>query len=233
LLLLLACARVVSAQAVRGDGIAAIVGDGASGGAETILHSDVELVARLSIAARTGDPFATPSLPAPLLSAALEQIIGEVLIAREADRVQVARAAREDRDRELDRIVRSLGGEEGSARFLGRAGVTDDELRRLAHRRALVAAFLRANLSGTELVTDADVERLHASGDHPFVGRPLEEVREPLRAVLLRQRLAVAVERWVRVLRARTEVRVLSPYARSGAGDGRPVGEVYDPPARG
>ncbi|MBC7170941.1 MAG: hypothetical protein H5U40_00855 [Polyangiaceae bacterium] len=195
-----------------------------------MLHSDVELVARLSIAARAGDPFAIRSLPDSLLSAALDQIVNEVLIAREADRVRGAHVGSRDLEREWGRLEQSLGGPSGVRSFLHHLGADEAELRQVAARRALVAAFLRAHLDGGEVVTEAEVERIYASGEHPFDGRPLEEVREPLRAHLRAERLEAAVARWVRVLRGRTSVRITAPYGRR---TGRAPVAVYPEPSRG
>jgi hypothetical protein len=214
-----------AAQPLPGDGIAALVGGTTPGpGVEVVLHSDVSLVARIELAAQSGDPYAVPPLPASLLGATLEQLVGEVLIAREADRVQVAAATADDRAREWARLEQALGGADGVARFLHLSGASEDELHRIADRRALVAAFLRANLSGGELVSDADVERLYASGEHPFLGQDLEDVREPLRVMLARRRLGESVGRWVRVLRARTTVRIVASYGRDRDVDHGPTG---------
>jgi hypothetical protein len=220
-----------SAQSFRGDGVAAVVGGTTPGpGVDVVLHSDVELVARLALATQAGDAFAVAVLPASLLGAALEQLLGEVLIAREADRVQVAEATAEDRAREWERIEGKLGGPEGVRRFLELSGASEGELHRIAERRALVAAFLRTNLSGGELVSDADVERLYASGEHPFLGQDLSEVREALRVMLARRRLAESVARWVDVLRARTPMRTFASYARAQVG-AEAGDEVYRSPA--
>jgi hypothetical protein len=220
----------VSAQ-LLGDGVAAVVGGTTPGvGVDVVLHSDVELVARIELASRSGDAYAIARLPDTLLGATLDQLLGEVLIAREADRVQVATATAEDRAREWQRIEGGLGGPAGVRRFLRLTGASEEELHRIADRRALVAAFLRANLSGGELVSDADVERLYASGEHPFLGQELSEVREALRVMLVRRRLTESVARWVRVLRARTPMRVFAPYGRAPSG-ADPADEVDHPPS--
>ncbi len=219
---------VAEAQAVRGDGIAATVGGGPGEPSPTvILHSDVELAARLAIAAASGDAFALEVLPARVLGAALDGLVGEALIAREAARVEIARATAEDRAREHARIAATFGGEDGLARFLERAGATEDELRRLETRRAVVSVFLRASVAGGEVVRDDEVERAYAAGEHPFGDAPLDEVREPLRALLLRQRLEAAVARWVSVLRSRSRVRIVAPYGR------RASPAVYPGPRQG
>ena len=88
---LLTAAPVAAQRARRVEGIAAFVGGTAPGNdTVAILRSDVTLHARLALAQETAR-LPTGPLPAPLLAAALDEIIGEVLIAREADRLRAAR----------------------------------------------------------------------------------------------------------------------------------------------
>jgi hypothetical protein len=82
----------------------------------------------------------------------------------------------------------------------------------MALRRALVSAFLRANLEGVTVVTEPEVEdRLRAEPDR-FVSETPEGARAEVRALLAREALARNIEHWVRVLRARTRVRVFAAY---------------------
>ena len=74
-----------------------------------------------------------------------------------------------------------------------------------------VAVFLVANLDAS-LPSDAEVERVYEGGRHPFVDRPLEDVREPLRAFLMQAKLEIAVARWVGTLRDRVTVRVHADF---------------------
>jgi len=94
---------------VRLDGVLAVVGANApTAGADVVLRSDVELRARLLLAAETvGGELPIGPLPEALLSASLQEIIGELLIAREARRVQIALPTPADAQREKDRLVRS------------------------------------------------------------------------------------------------------------------------------
>jgi hypothetical protein len=201
-----------SSKAARGEGIAAVVGDGAPGhGADVLLHSDVELRARLRLLG-SGAAAEAP-LSETAMRVALDELVGEVLIAREAERVQVAQPAAAEVEAEVARLERLAGGPQATGRLLRVLGASQDELRSMARRRAIVEAFLRANLEGTTMVTDAELARLYEAGEHPFVGRPLAEVAPSLRAWLAAQALERAVRRWVSVLRARTPVRLLASYA--------------------
>ncbi|MDQ3032702.1 MAG: hypothetical protein M3Y87_09815 [Myxococcota bacterium] len=195
------------------DGIVAIVGGHTpSPTTQVVLRSDVELRAHLAIAARAPDAPRT-DLPPELLAAMLQEILGELLIAREAERLHASEPSATQIARQRAQLVSSLGGEERFARFLRAHDVDASEIDAIAHRRAFVDDFLRANLEGSTLVSDAQVEEVYASGEHPFSDRTLEEVREPLRAWLGNVALQRDVRRWIEVLRGRTPVRVVVPFA--------------------
>ncbi len=198
---------------VLGDGIAAVVGaETPRPDARVILHSDVDFRARLRlIGERPGHPHLGP-LPRGLLRATLQELIGEALIAREAERVQLPSPTGRRLVAERRRLEALAGGRESFQALVRALGVTDEELRAIVSQRALVSAFLEANLEGTEVVSEQRIEEVYASGEHPFIGRALEEVREALRVWLVRAALDEAVARWVQVLRGRTTVRVLAPY---------------------
>ncbi len=211
----------IVAGGVRADGIAAIVGGEAPGpGVELVLRTDVSLRARITMTGRLGRPASSVPLPRELFISTLEQLIGEALIAREAERVRVTPPSDQDVAREQERLVEEAGGLPNLRELVRRLGATMAEVDLIARRRALVASFLQANLEGTAVVTDGEVDRAYAEGDHPFVDRPLEEVREPLRLWLARRAIDHAVARWVGVLRARTPVVLL---VNAGASSGAPA----------
>ncbi len=200
----------------RVEGVAAWVDAVAQGaGGVPILRSDVELRARMGVAGRTGRASLTP-LPPALLAATLDEIVGEVLIEREADRLRAARPSAADVRRSRERLVSSAGGPAVVQQLLALLGASDEELDVIARRRAYVEAFLHANLEGSTVISDAAVERAFEAGDHPFEGRELGDVRELLRAWLSQRVLARDVARWIEVLRGRATVRVLAEWRRDG-----------------
>lgn len=192
----------------RVEGLAAIVGGHYPGPTvDTLLRSDVELRARLRLA-QQGLPDASPT-PA-LLRASLTELIGEVLIAREAQRVQVGAVRNADVERERRRIAVSMGGDASLYSWLRRRGASESEIDDMAERRAQVALFLAANLEG-EHITRAEVDAaLAAAGKSVEEASP--ELREVMRAQLSRAALERAVERWVRVLWARSVVRITATF---------------------
>ncbi|HMI93027.1 MAG TPA: hypothetical protein VK509_16765 [Polyangiales bacterium] len=210
---LLLASSAAAQQGTRVDGIAAVVGASAPGpGADVILQSDVELRARLSLAASVADPGALDVLPSSLLRATLSQLIGESLIAREARRVQATAPDRADVERERKRLVRSAGGGDRVQRLLFALAASDDELDTIAQRRAQVGAFLSANLEGVTVVTERELARAYSSAGPELAGRTQEQAFAELRARLSKQALDRTIERWVTVLGARTPVRRYVQY---------------------
>lgn len=200
------------AEGVRVEGVAALVGGTTpSAGTLAVLRSDVTLRARIAVSARSARLPVGP-LPRQLLAAVLDEIIGEVLIAREADRLRAARPSDEEVAAQRERIEEQAGGADRLAALLRAVDATPAEIDAIARRRAYVDAFLRANLEGSTVISDAQVQRAYEAGEHPFVGHELEEVREALRAWVAAQVLQRDVRRWIEVLRSRTTVRVIAEW---------------------
>lgn len=199
---------------VRAEGIAVVVGGAAPGpGVDTIFRSDIEFRARMRMSERSSlDEAMRAPVPNALMRATMNELIGEMVIAREALRVRVASPSAADVARERLALERACGGTDALAELARMFGLSSAALEAIALRRAQVNAFLAANLEGATRISDAEVERLFAAHENPYPNRPLEEVREPLRAYLAQQALERTVERWVGVLRARTTMRVLANY---------------------
>jgi hypothetical protein len=212
---LLAVATVAAAEEApeRMDGLAVLVGGDAPGqGVDAILLSDVELRARILQAGQSKDPVALDPLPSTLLQATLNEIIGEHLIAREARRVQAASTSAADVERERRQLARAAGGQERMQALLELLSATTDELEAIARRRALVGAFLSANLEGVTIVTDSEVERAYEAEKSAFAGQERAAALAELRTRLSRRALDRTIQRWVSVLRSRTTVRVYVQY---------------------
>lgn len=178
-----------------------------------LLHSDVDFRARLRLTRELGGRVPRGPVPPELLRASLDELVGEALIAREARRVQVGVPSSQALRDERRALADLAGGVESFAAVVSALGATETEIAAMVERRALVRLFLDANLRGGTQISDAEVAALHASGEHPFLGQELDEVREPLRALLRRRRIETAVARWIEVLRGRTVIRLVAPYA--------------------
>ena len=219
---LIACAHLPSVAwaqpgAVRrAEGVVALIGGSAPGpGVVVVLESDVTFEARLRLCGRSRGELPLGPLPDALLRATLDEIVGQVLIAREAERVRVSPPTAADVAHQESQLADLAGGATRFASLLQTLGVTHEEVSDIARRRATVQRFLRANLEGAAVVTEEEVQSAYAAGDHPFIGQPLEEVHEAMRVLLVRQALDRAVARWVTVLKQRTPLRLLASYASS------------------
>jgi hypothetical protein len=201
--------------ATRVDGVAAAIGGTRGESADVILQSDVELRARLLLLGRDEDSALHLELPTGLLSAALRELIGEKLIAREAERVQIMRPTQAMVAQEKLRLVASAGGPDRVQRLLAALGASPAELDGMADRRAIVGAFLRANLEGTTLITEREIDQQLAKDRGQYADQNPVTVRAQVRAILARATLARNIERWVRVLRARVPVRIYASFESS------------------
>jgi hypothetical protein len=212
--MLLTAAARAEGGTLRVDGLAALVGGSSPvSGVDVILRSDVELRARMALTGQGAAPDAP--LSESLLAAMLEELIGEMLIAREAERVQSSPPTAADIEREKQRMVLMAGGPLRVEGLLQAVSAPESELDVIAERRAIAAAFLSANLEGAMTVTDGEIEQRMRAEAASFEGLDPQQVRELLRARLGREALARNIERWVRVLRTRTKVRVLAGYTAS------------------
>jgi hypothetical protein len=208
-------ARAGERGAITVDGLAAVVGPTVSGAdSAIILNSDVELLAHIAICGAGSNAPGSAALPSALLKAVLNEIIGEHLIAREAERVRIAAPGPAEMVRERLRLEAAAGGVERFQRLLAVLSVSPAEIDKIVHRRALLTAFLSANLEVTTAVTDSEVDRAYEKFKDSLSDHTPVAAKEILRARLARAALDRSIARWVTVLRARTPVRLFATYAR-------------------
>lgn len=199
---------------VRVDGTVASITIGNADSPSRVLFSDLELRARLRVAAE-------PSIEAPervtlddaLLRDAFREAVSETLLYAEAQRVQVAPPTPIMVDAEWRRFLTTVGGAARLDRVRRAMGATEEEIGVIVEQRAWIAAFLEANLRGEGDVDADTVERVFAAGDHPFTGLALEQAREPLRAWIRASYVSDAVRSWVDALRGRARVEISPAWA--------------------
>jgi hypothetical protein len=173
LALLLALALAAGARAEVVERILAVV-EGAP-----VLLSEVQLVERLRGVDR---------------SAALEAVIDERLMFREAARLSHTALTAEDEEHAFTTLRGSVG-EAGN----------QPELRRLAHRQATILRYVELRF-GAQVRVDDEAVRKEWDSRHPgadLSAADADEVRQRLAAKDLDER----IEAWVRELRAGAEVR--------------------------
>lgn len=194
------------------DGVAAVVGgSGAGPDVDVILRSDVELRARILLSGERGRLVEGP-IPDYWLAQALEQMVGESLIAREAERVRVVTPTLADQRAERAHLEELAGGAQQLATLMALMRVSQSEIDLIVKRRALVAVFLTANLERVTTITDAEIERAYEQGRAQWPDRSLDSMRELLRAQLAREAMQGTVAQWVKTLRERTTVRMVADY---------------------
>ena len=130
---------------------------------------------------------------------ALEKLIDEWLMFREAARIPQAAVAAEEEEQALRGLLQSRPDLEGA--------VPEADLRRLARRQATILKYVNFRFRAQIRVGD---ERVRQAYEDEYRGRPappLADVEETLRERLARRDLGERIEAWVKELRAGAEIR--------------------------
>lgn len=143
---------------------------------------------------------------------ALERLIDQRLRFHEVDRHGVTAVPHETVDAQVAALRERLGGEEGLARRLAEAGIDEERLRYRLGRQLRVALYIEARL-GPRIFVDLEAIRGYYEGElaaemarrgEPLP--PLEQVSEPIRALLRERQLDREIELWTAELRAKADV---------------------------
>ena len=142
--------------------------------------------------------------------AALEAAIDERLMHAEAARIAQAEVSAEEEDRALALLLET--------RPALRAAVSEADLRRILHRQLAILKYVEFRFRPQVRVSDEEVRQAWAEeqAGNP-AGPALEDEQEAIRARLERRALDERVEAWVKELRARADVRYVSPPPGTGA----------------
>lgn len=195
------------------EGAAAIVAPRRTSVEIVILLSDVDRRARLHLAGRREGSVHGGLLPDALLQATLDELLAETLLSIEAERRNLV-ATEADLRRALSTLKSEAGGEARFAEVLTAMGATEAEMSEILRRRALADMLLRERLRRGAGVSQAQLERIYEAGEHPFIGLPFEEVREPLRVWTEQRAVQSIVAGWIESLSRRVEIRVYASYAQ-------------------
>ncbi len=170
--------------------------------------------ARVALVARGATEAAFAPLDAKALSASLEWLIDQTLVAEEADRLLVAEVGRDEALAELQRFRARFASPEEFARVLSINDVVEEELLVALGRSLRVQRFVEGRVGLSVRVSEAEIdEYLRARG----VGTDPSAARDAVRAHLGAQRLAAEVKKIVGDLRARATVRILFPPGEVGS----------------
>jgi hypothetical protein len=129
---------------------------------------------------------------------ALQTLIDERLMFREASRLSQAAVTPEDEERALSDLRAKLGRAEPEP---------EDELRRLARRELTILKYIESRFRPQVRVDDETVRREYAVRQQEVADTPLPPAAEALRAELLERALDDKIEAWIKDLRAQAEIR--------------------------
>jgi hypothetical protein len=187
------------------DRIVAVVGARSPGpDVRLVLASDVAFRARLALLAEGDEDALSRALPESLRAAVLSQVLGEMMLAAESDRLSMAAPGPAERAQERGRLAAMVGGGARLEQAMRTLGVDPDELEAVVTLRATVAAFLDANL---ERIAVTDDEVTAAARDAEAEGARPELAQ--VRAALQQERVEAAVASWVNTLAQRVPHRVI------------------------
>lgn len=136
-------------------------------------------------------------------AAALDALIDERLMLREASRLSQSAVSAEEEERALARLRETSAG----ARLLPEA-----DLRRLVRRQTAILKYIDFRFRSQVSVGEDEVQRAYAArwGAQPGAP-PVEQVAPALREALLDQALDRRIEAWVAELRASAQIRYNTP----------------------
>lgn len=167
-----------------------------------ILQSDVTMATRLGLAS---SPAAPDPSPAPL-----DALIERRLVLEEVDRYAPADPSAADVDRRLAEVRDRAGA--GFEAVLRDTGVSIDQVRRQVRDDLRIEAYLLQRF-GAMQPSDDEIQQYYRDHQSEFVRngaiRPLDDVRDVLRAKLIASQRGVMIKDWVAGLRRRATVNIL------------------------
>jgi hypothetical protein len=164
--------------------------------------------ARIALVARGATEAAFGRLDGAALTASLEWLIDQTLVAEEADRLLVGEVGREEAEQELVRFRARFASPEEYARFLALNDLAEDELLVTLARSVRVQRFVEGRVGQSVRIGEAEIDAYLGSRG---VGAGPDVARDAVRAHLAERRLSGEVRKIVGELRARATVRILIP----------------------
>ena len=195
-LILATAVTSVAAHAEIIDRILAVV-NGA-----VIMQSDVTMSVRLGMAPSSAGP--------DLMAVPLDALIERRLVLEEVDRY----APPDPVDADVDRRLAEIRARAGSAFdvILRESGISVEQLRRQVRDDLRIDAYLLQRF-GAMQPSDDDVQQYYRDHQASFMRngtpRPLDEVREVVRAELMANQRATMIKDWTAGLRRRATINVL------------------------
>jgi len=148
--------------------------------------------------------------------AVLQRLIDERLIAQEAVSGPPINLPPEQIEEAVARLRLRFPSPEAGAAALREHGISEAELRRQVRQKIIVLQFIDQRFRPFVLVQPDEIQKYYEGEFRAELRRrqvsklpDLEEVREPIEAILVERQVSRDLERWVRELRERASVRLL------------------------
>jgi len=167
-----------------------------------IMQSDVKIAVRLGLAPQSTAPDA--------VAVPLDALIERRLVLEEVDRYAPPEPAETDIDRRLAEVWNRAGSAFDS--ILRDSGISVEQLRRQMRDDLRIDAYLVQRFGGMQPSED-EIQRYYRDHQPAFTRngavRPLDEVRDVVRAELIANQRAGMIKDWIAGLRRRATINVL------------------------
>jgi hypothetical protein len=167
-----------------------------------IMQSDVKIAVRLGLAPQSTAPDA--------VAVPLDALIERRLVLEEVDRYAPPEPAETDVDRRLAEVRNRAGSAFDS--ILRDSGISVEQLRRQMRDDLRIDAYLVQRFGGMQPSED-EIQRYYRDHQPAFTRngavRPLDEVRDVVRAELIANQRAGMIKDWIAGLRRRATINVL------------------------
>jgi len=130
------------------------------------------------------------------LKQALEDLIDEELMFREASRFPQGNVTSEEEDKAYRGLAEKVG-----------PGATENDLRRLARREQAILQYLAFRFRGSVRIEAEELHRAYEAEYKKPGAPPFEAVSQDLRDRLEKEQVDQKIEAWVRDLRSSAEIR--------------------------
>lgn len=138
----------------------------------------------------------------------LEGLINRELLLQEARRLAFAEATDGDVSAERARLATRLGSEAALAAVAARAGISEEELRRMLAERLMAERFLEKRVGLFVRVSRQDAEKYFREHPKEFGSRPFRDAAKQITLLLTARKTDEQIMQYLAELRSRADVRV-------------------------
>lgn len=176
-----------------------------------VLASDVSLTLRYELVARGAPSPLTVPVDVSVSRAILEQVIGERLLERQAERAADPPPSVEEIAEERARMLGRLGSIGGVVPLVRAVGLRPSDFEALVRRRVVVSRYLQRHLARSVEPSEAELRAAYEEervGAFRAEGVPFAVARAEIREALLRAGYPRAVRNYLRSVASRVRIRL-------------------------